>query len=211
MFQNEASALLSVPTHKNLARFVTFDLGARPKPILVMELVDGVTLETLVSRRQLTTARALRARRQPARRARSDARRRCRASRSQADQCSHAPGRGPRARRLRARWTPHSTWVRERTLRSAEIWGWEKRAEPSSPTAADVYAAACLAYEALTTQPLFDQPTEVALTTAHVSHDGWPTPLRSWHRQKDLAPVAELVGRALRRNPRDRIDVSTFE
>jgi serine/threonine protein kinase len=73
-----------------------------------------------------------------------------------------------------------------------------------------VYAAACLAYEALTTQPLFDQPTEVALTAAHVSHDGWPTPLRSWHRQKDLAPVAELVGRALRRNPRDRIDVSTF-
>jgi len=41
MFQNEASALLSVPRTRTLARFVTFDLGARPKPILVMELVDA--------------------------------------------------------------------------------------------------------------------------------------------------------------------------
>ena len=58
MFQSEASALLSLPSHQNLARFVTFDLGLRPKPILVMELVDGVTSETLISRRQLTTERA---------------------------------------------------------------------------------------------------------------------------------------------------------
>src|SRR5262249_48389536 len=59
MFQSEASALLSLPVHPNLARFVTFDRGARPKPILVMELVDGVTLELSIARRQLTTERAL--------------------------------------------------------------------------------------------------------------------------------------------------------
>ena len=41
MFQSEASALLSLPSHQNLARFVTFDSGLAPKPILVMELVDG--------------------------------------------------------------------------------------------------------------------------------------------------------------------------
>ena len=54
MFQSEAHALLSLPLHPNLARFVTFDLAARPKPVLVMELVDGVTMETLLARQQLT-------------------------------------------------------------------------------------------------------------------------------------------------------------
>ena len=73
-----------------------------------------------------------------------------------------------------------------------------------------MYAVACLAYETLTTQPLFDQSTEIALTSAHLSHDGWPTPLRSWHRQKDLAPVAELLGHGLRRNPRDRVDTGVL-
>src|SRR5262249_49496893 len=36
LFREEAGALLSLPTHTNIARFVTFDAGARPKPILVM-------------------------------------------------------------------------------------------------------------------------------------------------------------------------------
>ena len=53
-----------------------------------------------------------------------------------------------------------------------------------------------------------DQPTELALTTAHLSHDGWPMPLRSLHRQKDLAPLATLLGSALRRHPKDRVDAS---
>ena len=41
LFREEAGALLSLPSHNNLARFVTFDLAARPKPILVMELIKG--------------------------------------------------------------------------------------------------------------------------------------------------------------------------
>lgn len=49
MFQSEASALLSLPLHPNLARFVTFNLAARPKPVLVMELVDGMTMKTCSS------------------------------------------------------------------------------------------------------------------------------------------------------------------
>jgi len=36
MFRDEAGALLSLPVHKNLARFVTLDLSARSKPLLVM-------------------------------------------------------------------------------------------------------------------------------------------------------------------------------
>jgi len=48
LFREEARALLSLPRHTNIAHFVTFDAGARPKPILVMELVQGPTLEHLL-------------------------------------------------------------------------------------------------------------------------------------------------------------------
>ena len=48
LFREEARALLSLPRHANIANFVTFDAGARPKPILVMELVQGPTLEHLL-------------------------------------------------------------------------------------------------------------------------------------------------------------------
>src|SRR6185436_16989670 len=58
LFREEAGALLTVPQHPNLARFVTFDLAARPKPILVMELIKGLSLDRLVRRRALTTERA---------------------------------------------------------------------------------------------------------------------------------------------------------
>ncbi len=35
LFREEASALIMLPNHVNLARFVTFDLASRPLPILV--------------------------------------------------------------------------------------------------------------------------------------------------------------------------------
>jgi hypothetical protein len=54
LFREEAGALLTLPRHPNIAGFVTFDAGARPKPILVMELVEGNTLERLVDRRALS-------------------------------------------------------------------------------------------------------------------------------------------------------------
>jgi hypothetical protein len=73
-----------------------------------------------------------------------------------------------------------------------------------------VYAAACLTYEALTAQALFTQETEVALIAAHVTHDGWPDSLRALHQKPALAPLAMLLGRALRRAPKDRINVTTF-
>jgi serine/threonine protein kinase len=94
---------------------------------------------------------------------------------------------------------------------SPEIWSLSaEQAERVSPTPADVYAAACLTYETLTTQPLFDQESEVNLIAAHMGHDGWPTPLRSWYQQKELATLAQLVGQGLRRDPRDRIDIARF-
>ena len=59
LFRDEAGALLALPRHRNLATFVTFDAGARPKPILVMELVEGPTLERVIERGELTIERAL--------------------------------------------------------------------------------------------------------------------------------------------------------
>ncbi len=60
LFREEAGALLSLPQHANLARFLTFDLAARPKPILVMELIRGLALDKLIRSRSLTTDRAFR-------------------------------------------------------------------------------------------------------------------------------------------------------
>jgi len=59
LFREEAGALLTLPGHKNLAGFVTFDAGAKPKPILVMELVQGPTLERLLDKRAMSMPRAL--------------------------------------------------------------------------------------------------------------------------------------------------------
>ena len=62
MFRAEASALLAIPAHPNLARFVTFDTGSKPKPILVMELVEGQNLDhgNRVARARLGSARSKR-------------------------------------------------------------------------------------------------------------------------------------------------------
>src|SRR5690606_34377160 len=59
MFRDEAGALLSLPAHDNLARFVTFDLSARPKPILVMELIPGTPLDRLIRSRALSMRRVI--------------------------------------------------------------------------------------------------------------------------------------------------------
>src|SRR5262249_44963779 len=57
MFREEAGALLSLPEHPHLAHFITFDARARPKPILVMELVEGTPCDAAIGA-GLTTARA---------------------------------------------------------------------------------------------------------------------------------------------------------
>ena len=59
MFRAEAGALLTLPQHPNLAGFVTFDARARPKPILVMELVRGPSLERVIDKRELSVPFAL--------------------------------------------------------------------------------------------------------------------------------------------------------
>jgi eukaryotic-like serine/threonine-protein kinase len=210
MFQSEAHALLSLPVHTNLARFVTFDLGARPKPLLVMELVDGVTLETLLARRQLTTKATL----------------------ELVDgllaglEAMHSVGVAhldlkPTNVVMRGGKEPVLVdfGLAGRHIRlgcgsgaygAPEVWGYTSGDGPVLPMPADVYAASCLIYEMLTSQALFNQETEMGLISAHVTHDGWPPPLRALHERAVLAPLAMLLGRALRRAAKDRIDVTTF-
>jgi len=59
MFREEAGALLAVHDHPNLARLVTFDAGARPKPLLVMELVEGPTLQRAIDTGALDIPRVI--------------------------------------------------------------------------------------------------------------------------------------------------------
>src|SRR5262249_34054693 len=59
LFREEAGALLSLPEHPNICRFIAFDAAARPKPLLVMELVAGTSGDALIAAGTLTTTRAL--------------------------------------------------------------------------------------------------------------------------------------------------------
>lgn len=211
-FRAEATALLGLPTDPNLARFVTFDLAARPKPILVMELIEGPTLERFIST--------------------SDA--------SQGSQGSH--GSAARAFEildgvaaglevmhrhtvghldlkpsnviLRGGQTPMLVdfGLAGRVIRpgcatgpygAPEVWGVtpdDFRGEPS-PMPADVYGFGALAFEVLTGKTLFEADTEVAVVSKHLVHDGHPLEL---DRLAHVRPLVELLEHTLRRDPRQR-------
>jgi hypothetical protein len=209
MFQSEASALLTLPSHPGLARFVTFDLGAKPKPILVMELVDGITLERVVDTGQLTCARAL----------------------SLLEgvlaglEAMHRVGVGhldlkPSNVILRAGEQPVIVdfGLAGRHIRpgcgsgcygAPEIWGLETP-EPPSPMSADVYAVACLAFELFSGRTMFHYADATSLLAAHLAHDGWPAPLLALRQRPATGALAEVLASALRRDFRQRISVSAL-
>lgn len=207
LFRDEAGALLSLPQHENLARFVTFDMAARPKPILVMELIRGVGLDRLIRSRSLTVERAL----------------------SHLDgilaglEAMHSVGVGhldvkPSNVILRDGDTPVLVdfGLSGRKLRpgcgtleycSPEVIGLVAEGVSPSPLAADVYAFACMAFEVLTGKPLFDASDETAILSLHLAHDGWPDELVSLGKLPDLADVAVVLAACLRRDARARPDV----
>jgi serine/threonine protein kinase len=95
-----------------------------------------------------------------------------------------------------------------------EVWGAFDGQEELPPAKADVYAFACVAFEALTGELLFDAPSEMAQIAMHLSHDGSPEPLKALaERAKRSAPavleLAELLSKALRHHPRDRPTAAT--
>ena len=204
MFRDEAGALLSLPHHPNLAGFVTFDLAARPKPILVMELIRGVGLDRLVRSRSLSTQLAFKY--MDGILAGLDA--------------MHRAGVGhldlkPSNVILRDGENPVLVdfGLAGRQLRpgcgtldycSPEVLGVCPSDHAPQPQAADIYAFGSMAFEILTAAHLFDGEDEIALVTHHVSHDGWPAKLATLVHLPPFAEVAKLLAACLRRDPRHR-------
>lgn len=208
LFRDEAGALLSLPAHENLARFVTFDLSARPKPILVMEVIHGTPLDRLIRSRALTMPRVI----------------------SHLDgilaglEAMHTVEVGhldvkPSNVILRNSNTPVLVdfGLSGRTLRpgcgtieytAPEVLGVVPEKTTPKPPPADIYAFGCLAYEVLTGEVLFQGPDEIALVTAHVSHDGWIEPLRAMATVPQLDRLANIIGSCLRHDPRQRPSAS---
>ncbi len=213
MFREEAGALLALPDDApNLARFVTFDAGVKPKPILVMEHVEGPSLERLMARRQIDVSQAF-------------------------DVligvaggllAMHGTGIAhldvkPSNVILRDFWSGAQLapvlvdfGLSGRRLRpgcgtasyaAPEIWG-AKGTTTDDPRPADVYAFGCLAYELLMGQVLFDGSSEVAIVTAHVSHDGSPAHIQALHRDLGTRPLAEMFSSCLRQKPAARAGLS---
>ncbi len=201
LFREEAGALLGLPQHENLARFVTFDLAARPKPILVMELIRGAGLDRLIRSRSLTVERALK----------------YLDGILAALEAMHSAGVGhldikPSNVILRDGQTPVLVdfGLSGRQLRpgcgtleycAPEVLG---LVESKTPQPADMYAFACTAFEALTFELLFDAEDETSILSAHIGHDGWPEKLARLAHIPESAEVARLMAACLRRDPKNR-------
>ena len=206
LFREEASALLGLPEHPNLSRFVSFDAGARPKPILVTEYIEGVTVEHMIQARTLTVGRAF----------------------AILDDLLaglsvlHGLGVG----HLDVK--PSNLIVRDeaavlvdfglsgRALRpgcgtaeygAPEVWLANAAAtlpDPGDVAAVDVYAAACVAFELLTGSVLFEAPNELAVVAKHLAHDGVPPGVMELARSSRTQELAELLCSALRSDPAKR-------
>ncbi len=197
LFREEAGALISVPQHQNLARFVTFDLAARPKPILVMELIRGLALDRLVRSRSLSMDRVF----------------------GYLDgilaglEAMHSVGIGhldlkPSNVILRNEDAPVLVdfGLSGRQLRpgcgtleycAPEVVGVIPKDHQPTPMPADVYAFGCLAFELLTAQTLFEGDDEMKILAAHVEHDGWPAKARADRPRASLRRSRRLPRRLL--------------
>jgi hypothetical protein len=203
LFRDEASALMAVPAHASLARFVTFDLAARPKPILVMELVEGAMLERMIESATFDMPRALKV----------------------LDdvlaglEAMHGVGVGHldlKPSNVVLRRDDEAVLVdfglAGRKVRpgcasgpygAPEVWV-VPDGPPSSPLPVDVYAFGCLAFETLTGRVLFDADNETEQIARHISHDGLPPMLRGLSENRKLSPLVEVLFATLRRDPKNR-------
>ena len=204
LFREEAGALLSLPTHANLARFVTFDLAARPKPILVMELIQGLGLDRLIRSHSLSLDKGFK----------------------YLDgilaglEAMHSVGVGhldlkPSNVILRDEETPVLVdfGLSGRQLRpgcgtleycAPEVVGVIPKGHAPTPMAADIYAFGCLAFEVLTAETLFEGDDEMKILSMHVEHDGWPSKLAPIGRDAHYGELGVFLAACLRRDPRQR-------
>jgi len=224
LFREEAGALLTLPHHANLAGFVTFDAGARPKPILVMELVPGNNLESLVDRRALNLrlvldvldgmAAGLQAMHdvglahldvKPANvilRAQRD------------DTVPRRPSKEKKRVPVLVDFGLAGRKVRPGCgspyYGAPEVWDSAELGDRLDPRATDVYAFSCLAYELLTGKALFAAPTLPAIFAMHLNHDGDPPELAWMKTHERHAPLADLLCDGLAHDPSERITMQTM-
>ncbi len=214
LFREEAGALLAVPPHPNLARLVTFDAGARPKPILVMELVEGPTLQRLIETGGLDMQRAVNTMLGVA----------------EGLFAMHHVGVGhldlkPSNVILRdpdgpgpALETPVLVdfGLAGRKLRpgcatanygAPEVWGLTPKKHVPTPAAADVYAFGCLVYELLHGRELFRGDSDLGILGQHLQHDGDLPEIETLAKDEPLRPLAEVMRAMLRQDPRKRIAI----
>lgn len=218
LFREEAGALLAVPPHENLAKLVTFDAGARPKPILVMELVEGPTLERIVETGALDMERAVRVLEGITRGLRamhdvgvghldvkpSNVILRDPDGPGPALETAVLVDFGLAGRKLRPGCATSS-------YGAPEVWGLLPKGHSPRPMPADVYALGCLAYEVLTGETLFTGQSDLAIITAHLQHDGDLPALDALiELERDLAPLVSAIRGALRQDPRKRATIDDF-
>jgi eukaryotic-like serine/threonine-protein kinase len=219
MFRAEAGALLTLPQHQNLAGFVTFDARARPKPILVMELVRGPTLERVIDKRELSVPFALKILDGVAAGLTA-------MHESGIGHLDVKPGNiilresgGPGGSKAQAAEAVGAVPVlvdfglAGRKVRpgcaspyygAPEVWDAGVFQISTGPTAVDVYAYCCLAFELLAGRPLFDGETLPALISGHLAHNGNPAALNGLRSDRQLAPLGQILAAGLARDPRRR-------
>lgn len=207
-FRAEAAALSTLPAHPNLARIEAFDVSARPKPYLVMELVDGPTLERELLDGNMTTARAFEI--LDGVLAGLDAMHSAGIGHLDLKPDNVVLRDGERATLVDFGLSGRA--VRKRcgspTYAAPEIWN-DDRA-PSSPFAADAYSFACLAFETLTRRRLCDDPDIFTTIRMHMMHDGLPNALTELRQRPELGKLVEVLSRALRANPAQRTRIRTM-
>ncbi|MBW2507116.1 MAG: serine/threonine protein kinase, partial [Deltaproteobacteria bacterium] len=211
LFREEAGALLALPEHPNIARFVTFDAGACPKPILVMELVEGPSVERMLEMGDLSLTRArelllgvgagLDAMHQV-----GVAHLDLKPSNIIVCNADAITGVGQPPKPVLVDFGLAGKHLRPgcgtANYGAPEIW---TAGDTSLPIAADVYAFGCLIFEAYTGRTLFDAPAEDAMIAQHVTHDGEPAPVRSLLDQAETRQLGALIARCIRREPASRI------
>ncbi|MBL8720906.1 MAG: serine/threonine protein kinase [Myxococcales bacterium] len=204
VFRKEAGALLELPEHPHLSGFVTFDARARPKPLLVMELVEGVDCKVLLERRELSVSRVLSvldgvlaglAAMHEVGLAHLDVKPSNVVLRPNGEAVLVDFGLAGRELRPGCATPPYA---------APEVWGHLEDGEPPKPFAADLYAFACVAYELLVGKPLFFEEHVLALLGAHLGHDGEPPGIDALARQPATAALAKVLAGCLRKSPRGR-------
>ena len=213
LFREEAGALLALPEHPNIARFVTFDVGARPKPILVMELVEGPSLERMLEMGDLSFGRArdlllgvgagLDAMHQA-----GVAHLDVKPSNIIVCNADAITGVGQPPTPVLVDFGLAGRHLRPgcgtANYGSPEIWG---AGDTAHAIPADVYAFGCLIFEAYTGKTLFDGNGEAEMITQHITHDGDPEAVRALLDRAETRDLGALIAHCLRRNPRDRITI----